>query len=340
MKIAADGLAARLAGRLAPVYLVAGDEPLQLGECCDAIRAAARAAGFGTREVMEAGAGFDWQQLGASAAAMSLFADRKLIDLRVPNGKPGTEGGKALVEYCSDPPPDSLLLLTLPRLDRQQQGSKWFRSVDAAGAVVQVWPVDAAHLPNWIRQRLTQNGIQPTDAAVNLLAERVEGNLLAARQEIDKLLLLHGPGPLDVEQLSAAVVDSARFDVFDLVDSALRGETARAIRVLEGLRAEGTAAPVVLWALHREAAQLARIATDVARGGAPDEAIRRAGVYARRSGTVRRALATRPAGAWLATLTQCHEADRAIKGLGNGQPWLSLASLVVAMSAPPTRARA
>lgn len=329
MKIAPDRLTAHLDGRLAPVYLVSGDEPLQAGECCDAIRAAARAAGHTVREVLDAGSGFDWQQLAAEAAAFSLFGERKIIDLRIPGGKPGTDGGKALAAYCANPPSDSLLLITMPRLDRQQQNTKWFKAIDAAGVVVTVWPLDAQQLPGWIRQRLDAAGIRPTEDAVRALAERVEGNLLAARQEIDKLLLLHGTGPLDAAQLLAAVSDSARYDVFELVDSALRGEAARCVHILEGLRAEGAAPSVVLWALHREIAQLARIAADVATGTPADRALRDARVMSRRIGIVRRALDARPAAAWLGLLAQCHQADRAIKGLGTQPPWLLLESIAL-----------
>ncbi len=332
MRVYPEKLADHLRGGLAACYLVSGDEPLQLGECCDEIRAAARSAGFGTREVLEAGGGFDWQQLGAEAAAFSLFADRKLIDLRVPNGKPGAEGSKAIVAYCDNPPPDTALLVTLPRLDRQQQNSKWFKALDALGVTVQVWPVDPQRLPGWIEKRMQRAGLQPTREAVRMLADRVEGNLLAARQEIEKLALLHGAGPLDATQLAAAVADSARYDVFELVDSALRGETERCVHILDGLRGEGLAPPVVLWALHRETRSMAQIAADVARGQPPEQAISRAKVFAKRSGVVRQGLSNLRTAQWLALLDRCHEADRAIKGLGSAQPWLLLEDIVLAMS--------
>lgn len=338
MRLYPEKLREHLGRELAAAYLVSGDEPLQLGECCDTIRAAARAAGYSTREVLEAGTGFDWQQLGAEAAAFSLFADKKIIDLRIPNGKPGAEGGKALTSYCQDPPPDTLLLVTLPKLDRQQQNSKWFKALDALGAVIQVWPVEPARLPAWIEQRLHAVGIQPTREAVGMLADRVEGNLLAARQEIEKLLLLHGEGPLDAGQLAAAVADSARYDVFELVDSALRGEASRCIHILDGLRAEGVAAAVVLWALHREVRNMAQISADVAKGLSPDHAVSRARVFSKRTALVRKALAHLRTTQWLALLDVCQRADGAIKGLGDRDPWLLFEDIVVAMSgqAPAT----
>ena len=331
MRIHPERLETQLRERLLPVYLVSGDEPLQVGECCDAIRAAARAAGHATREVLEAGSAFDWQQLTAEAAALSLFADRRLFDLRIPSGKPGTEGGRALLAYCADPPPDALLLISLPRIDRQQQGSKWFKAIDTIGAIVQVWPVEPHRLPAWVEQRLRQAGVAPTREAVELLAERVEGNLLAARQEIEKLLLLHGAGPLDVEQLNASVTDSARFDPFDLVDSALRGDPARCLHILSGLRSEGVPPARVLWALHREIRQLARISADVARGASPEQAVQRAKVFARRVGLVRQGATRLRAAQWLKLLDHCLGVDHAIKGLSPESPWLLLEAIALTM---------
>ncbi|MCB1787804.1 MAG: DNA polymerase III subunit delta [Gammaproteobacteria bacterium] len=329
MRLSGDKLAAHLAGTLAPIYLISGDEPLQHGECCDAVRAAATRAGFTTRTVMDVGSGFDWQQLNAEAAAFSLFAEKKVIDLRIPGGKPGSEGSKALLAYCENPPTDTLLLVSLPKLDRQQQQAKWFQALETAGVVVSVWPIEARRLPMWIEQRLRAAGILPTGEAVSLLAERTEGNLLAARQEIEKLLLLHGPGPLDATQLTAAVTDSARFDVFELVDSTLRGEAERCLHILDGLRSEGTATPVVLWALHREVHSLAQITADTARGVAIDTALQRARVFSSRSNLVRQALGRLRTAQWLALLDRCHLIDAAIKGQHRTDPWLLLEQLVL-----------
>lgn len=334
MRVYPDRLQAHLAGPLAAAYLVSGDEPLQHAECCDAIRHAARAAGHSTREVMQAGSGFDWHQLGAEAAAFSLFAEKKVIDLRIPGGKPGAEGSKALLAYCGNPPPDTLLLVSLPKIDRQQQNSKWFKAIDDLGVVIQVWPIEAARLPGWIEQRLTTAGIRPSREAVRMLADRVEGNLLAARQEIEKLLLLHGEGPLDADQLAAAVADSARYDVFELVDSALRGEAPRAVHILEGLRTEGVAAAVVLWALHRELRSMAQISADVAKGLGPDQAIQRARVFSKRSGLVRQGLGRLRTAQWLGLLDLCHLTDGAIKGCIRRDPWLLLEDIVLTVSGP------
>lgn len=331
MRLYPDKLDGALQRELLPSYVVTGDEPLQHGESCDAIRATARESGHTTREVLEAGSGFDWNQLLAEAAAFSLFAEKKVIDLRIPNGKPGAEGSKALVAYCSNPPPDTLLLISLPKIDRQQQNSKWFKALDSLGGIVQVWPVEPNRLPGWIEQRLRSVGIDATKDAVRLLADRVEGNLLAARQEIEKLLLLHGPGKLDADQLMTAVADSARYDVFELVDSALRGEAERCVHILDGLRAEAVAAPVVLWAIHRELHCLTQISADIAKGLSPDHAISRAKVFSKRTGLVRQGLGRQRTAGWLNLLEQCHHVDRAIKGLSTEQPWLLLEQILLAM---------
>ncbi len=333
MRLRAEQLPRHLGETLAPVYLLSGDEPLLLNEAADAIRTAARAAGHDNREVMEAGSGFDWNTLLAEAASFSLFAEKKIIDLRIPGGKPGREGGKALAEYCANPPPDTLLLLTLPKIERKQQAGKWFKAIDSLGVVVQVWPVELAQLPRWIEQRLRQAGLQPSKDAVQLLAERVEGNLLAADQEIEKLLLLHGEGPLDAATLADAVADSARYDVFDLVDAALSGELSRCLHILEGLKGEDIAAPVVLWALHREITQLAGLSVAGAQGKNIDQAMTAARVWDKRKPLLRRAVTRLKPAQWLALLNDCQAADAAAKGADPRDPWLLFEQIISRIAA-------
>ena len=324
MRIRPEQLEQHIARGLAPIYLVSGDEPLQVNEACDAIRAAARRAGHENREVMEAGPGFDWSALAAEANSFSLFAEKKIIDLRIPNGKPGRDGGKALAEYCERPPEDTVLLLTLPKLDRQQQGGKWFKTIEQLGVILQVWPIEVQRLPQWIEQRLRSAGLQAEREAVDMLAERVEGNLLAAHQEIEKLLLLHGTGHLNAQQLADAVGDSARYDVFELVDSALRGETRRCLHILDGLRGEGVAPQVVLWALHREIAQMTEMSAATAKGLSLDHAMSRARIWEKRKPLVRKALQRLQTPAWLSLLGLCQQADAASKGADTRDPWLVL----------------
>ncbi len=334
-----DQLPRQLEQGLAPVYAVSGDEPLQREEAADAVRAAARAAGCGTREILEADGRFDWDLLAAQGESLSLFAEKKLVDLRLPGGKPGRAGAEALTTWCRNPPPDVVLLVTLPKLERGQRNAKWVKAIDEAGVLVQVWPVEAARLPAWIEGRMRRAGLEPEPGVARLLAERTEGNLLAARQEIEKLRLLQGGGPVALETVRRAIADSARFDVFDLMDAALEGRATRGLRILSGLRAEGTAPAVVLWALAREVRILAGLADAVARGTPLAQALADAGVWKNRrkrvADGVKRVAPTR----WRALLVQCEAADAMIKGAQPGDPWLQMEQilLVVAGVGAPQR---
>jgi DNA polymerase-3 subunit delta len=334
MRLRLEELPGHLRGTLAPCYVVSGDEPLQLGEAADAIRAAARAAGHGTRQIFEAGAQFDWGSLAAEANAMSLFAEQKVIDLRIPSGKPGKEGGAALAEYAAAPPPDTLLLLTMPKLDKQQQGTKWFKAMERLGVVIQVWPVRIDELPRWVTQRMRAAGLEPTTDVAQLLADRAEGNLLAAHQEIEKLLLLNGPGPVDQAQFAAVVSDTARFDVFLLVDSALSGDAARSLRILAGLRAEGLAPAVVLWALAREVRALAGMAATAKRTNNIGQAMAaaRPKIFANRQPLVRAALQRFGPNAWTSLLARCQHIDMTIKSSHGQDAWRQFEILLLNMA--------
>ena len=336
MRLRPDQLSAHLQKGLAPVYLVSGDEPLQLGEAADAIRAAARQAGYSSREILEADGRFDWKRLEQQADELSLFAEKKVVDLRLPGGKPGREGAAALAAWCDRLPADTLLLVTLPRLDRSQLNSKWVKALEKAGVLVQVWPPDPRQLPRWIEQRMRAAGLQPEPGVAPMLAEQTEGNLLAARQEIDKLVLLHGEGRIGQEQLSRAVSDSARFDVFGLADAALGGETGRVIRILEGLRAEGVALPVVLWALAREIRALAAMAADLERGVPLARVLAEGRVWKNRQPLVSQGLRRLPSDHWRELLQRCQHADAMIKGARSGDPWLQLEQIALAMAGTGT----
>jgi DNA polymerase-3 subunit delta len=268
MKLAPAQLAKHLQGSLAPVYVISGDDPLLCQEAADAIRSAARQQGFDERQVFSADANFDWGTLLQAGASMSLFAEKRLLELRLPSGKPGDKGAAALIEYCSRPAEDTLLLISLPKLDGSAQKTKWGKALVEGQDTqfIQIWPVDAAQLPQWIRQRLSQAGLSAQQDAVELIAARVEGNLLAAAQEIEKLKLMAEGGQITVETVQAAVADSARFDVFGLVDAVLNGEAAHALRMLEGLRGEGVEPPVILWALARELRLLANLSLQYSQG--------------------------------------------------------------------------
>ena len=252
MKVNGDNLAGQLSRSLASIYLVSGDEPLLVNEAADAIRARARANGFAERELHVIERGFDWQALLSQSRAMSLFAQRKIIEIRMANPTPGEQGGNAIIELATQPSPDNLVLILTGKMDGRVQSSKWVNAIDKHGALVQVWPVDLPKLPAWIRERLSRHGLQAEPAAAALLAERVEGNLLAAHQEVEKLALLLPQGAVTAETVMDAVADSARYDVLQIGEAAMRGQTARALRILEGLRAEGVDATLALWAVNKD----------------------------------------------------------------------------------------
>ena len=246
MDLSADRLASQVAKEpLRPAYLIAGNEPLLVLEAADAVRAAARAQGIGEREVHDMeGRDADWGALDAAIHAPSLFASQRLVEVRLPTGKPGTEGAKLIAGICADPPPDVVLLVIAGEWSKQH-GGKWAEAIGKVGHVAIAWPVKPHDLVGWVAQRMRSRGVQASQDAIARLAQRVEGNLLAAAQEIDKLALLTRgePGMLDLERMDALVADSARFDVFRLVDAALNGQPAQVARVVAGLQAEGEAIP-------------------------------------------------------------------------------------------------
>lgn len=330
MKISPDNLESRLGQGLAPVYFFSGDEPLQLAEAADAVRRAARSQGFTEREVLDVDKGFDWHSLLAAGNAMSLFAERRIIDLRLPSGKPGKDGGAALVEYAARPPEDTVLLISSGKIDKRSQQAKWYKALDAIGVTLQLWPVEAQQMPQWLARRLQSRGLQPVREAVAMISERVEGNLLAAAQEVEKLLLLYGEGPLSVAQVEAAVSDSARFDVFNLVDVALSGDVARLTRMLEGLRGEGVEPILVLWALNREIRSLAQMAAQIEQGQALDRVT--ASVWAKRKAPVQAGLRRHNSRRWQQMLRRAARLDRVIKGAATGNAWDELLQLGLIMA--------
>lgn len=257
MKLFADRLKERLGRGLDRVYLIAGPEHLLVEEACDAVRAAARAAGIDERVVLEADARFDWARLSAATETLSLFSSRRLVEVRMPSGKPGREGAAALREWIGQDS-DDVLLVKCNAWDLTQEKSAWARALEGAGVYLPCWSVKAAQLPDWISRRLSSRGLQADHAACRFLAERLEGNLLAAAQEIDRLALLYGEGKrLGLDELRAAVADSARFDSFRLVELVLAGQAGSAVRCVRGLRETDTPMPMILSALARELQTLA-----------------------------------------------------------------------------------
>jgi DNA polymerase-3 subunit delta len=313
---------------LPAVILIAGDEPLQREESADAIRAAARAQGYTDREVFVAERSFDWDAMLTAGASLSLFASKRILELRLPSAKPGTKGAEALGDYAKDPAPDTLLLVIAE--DKLEGNPVWAQNLERAGMFIQVWPVAPAEVPTWVRQRLKIKGFDATPDAVTLISGRVEGNLLAAKQEIEKLALLREPGVLDAESVATAVTDSARYDAFKLVDAALAGDIPRTVRILEGLRAEGEEPVLVLGALLRQLKELASFALEI-EAGTPTQRVT-AGVWERRRPLIQTALKRRKAAAWQRLLKKAQRADRVLKGRTFGRPWDELLELSTGMA--------
>ncbi len=335
MQVKAENLASALKKNLAPIYLIYGDELLLVQEAADAVRAAARAQEFSEREVFNVDRDFDWQKLTESSNNLSLFAERRILEIRMPTGKPGDAGGKALRAYAARPAEDTLLLIISGKLDAQQRKSKWVTDLEAAGVGVPIWPVDTAHLPGWIRTRMQRCGLQPTTEAAELLAERIEGNLLACAQEIDKLKLLLGEGPVDIAAVTAAVTDSSRFDVFDLVDSALSGQAERSVRMLLGLRGEGVEPVVVVWALARELRSLAAMVWEMSQGASASAVMGRHRVWSSRQPVIGKALSRINTGLGFSLLSDCAHLERVVKGRASGNAWDELVQLCLRLAGRP-----
>ncbi len=350
MQIRADQLQAHLGKGLRPLYTVWGDEPLLAQEALDALRSAARAAGCSERQIHTvSGARFDWSSVLGAARELSLFSDRQLIEIRIPGGKPGKDGSDALQIYCdsvAEPGSGNVTLVSLPRLDRTQQSSAWFGALERAGVTIRIDAVERKALPQWIAQRLAQRGqrVQGGDAGAHALAffaDRVEGNLLAAHQEIEKLALLYPSGELSFEQIETAVLNVARYDVFKLGEAILAGQVGRALRMLEGLQAEGEAAVLVHWAIAEDIRALKRI-KDAVQGGQPlPLALREARVWGPRERLIERALPFFSETTLSHLLEAASVCDGLVKGLRHADwpadPWQALQKLVLMLLQQTTR---
>lgn len=332
MKISNDRIADQLNRKLLPAYLLVSDEPLLLGEAADAIRRKAREQGFGTRELMFVERGFDWNDLYASGANLSLFSERRILELRMPTGKPGKPGAAALVSYLDNPPEDTLLLVLSGRLDKSARRGAWVRTFEKKAVMYELPPVPPAQLPRWISARMKAAELDCPIEVARMLADRVEGNLLAAAQEIEKLRLANGPGRVDADTVLRSVADSARFDVFTLADAALVGDAARLLRVIEGLRVEGVAVPLVVWALNSTLHQLALVAWHMHRGLGPDAAMAKAHIWSNRRTLVRAAVKRHGFASLYRMLARLGQIDRAGKGQGPGDPWAMIRQLACEMA--------
>lgn len=327
MQITSDDLPRHLAKGLATLYVVHGDALLLAIEAADSIRAAAKAAGYSERETFVAEQHFKWAELRNSAQSLSLFAERKVIDLRIPSGKPGVEGGQSLQDYVANMSPDILTLISLPRLDKTTQKSRWFTALEASAVMVTAEDIPRNAMPGWIAGRLKRQEQSANKDTLEFLADRCEGNLLAAFQEIQKLALLFPAGELSFEQVKDAVMDVARYDIFKLSEAMLGGDPARFARILDGLRAEGTATVLVLWAISEDIRTLGKVLHATQRGGNIDGALREARVWGPRQGLIGNAARRFKFAHVERAMHQAAQLDKIIKGLRQGDVWDALLQL-------------
>ncbi|UJB32566.1 DNA polymerase III subunit delta [Chromobacterium sp. Beijing] len=328
-----DALIAALGKGLAPLYLIHGEEALLALEAADALRQAVREQGYQEREVLTVEAGFDWSQLRDAMSSVSLFAERKLLEIRIPNGKPGTEGAEALQQLAAQPPQDTVTLITLPKLERAQQQSKWFQALEKLAVTAEARLVGRAELPGWITRRLKAQGQVLGGEALAFFVDRVEGNLLAARQEVDKLALLYPAGELTLEQLRAAVANVARFDVFHLSESWLAGDVPRVLRMLDGLMAEGEAPVLVLWSLTEDVRMLLRLRQGLKDGRNARDMARELRLWGDKQRLAEPALRRIGPRKLMTALDECARIDRQIKGVEVGDPWQTMRGLAGLLAA-------
>ena len=326
MRLTAEQFLERPPSTLAPLYVVYGPEPLTALEAADALRERARAAGYAEREVLTAEAGFDWSRLLSASSELSLFATQRLMEIRIPGGKPGRDGSAALEQYCQRLPGDTVTLLTLPDIDWQGRQAKWFLALESTAVMIEAVSIDRNRLPQWLGARLARQQQSASSESLEFLADRLEGNLLAAQQEIRKLGLLCAPGEISLELLEDSIADVSRFSPFQLVEAVQAGDAARIRRMLDGLKAEGEAQPLILWVITNEIRLLARL-RGLTRSGRPP--------HPAKARELDRLARRHSIDSLRALLLQAAEIDRMIKGLNPNDPWDALAELAFGVAGKP-----
>jgi DNA polymerase-3 subunit delta len=318
MNIRPEQLESALAGPLSSVYLVSGDEPLQVMEATDLIRRVCRAQGYAEREIFDVDGNFDWQLFSEEAANMSLFSSQRILDVRLPSGKPGRQGSEAIKQYLERPPEDTILLITSGKLDKGSKNSAWYKAIDKNGAVIQCWPVGLDRLHPWVRQRFQSRGMQPDKEVVDYVCQHVEGNMLAAAQEIDKIHLLVGPGAVGFESVREAITDNSRYSVFELVDIAMKGDRSRVLKVANSLFAEGVEPLAVIWVFAKELRLLCSAASDPSTA---EYKLSRSGIWQSRMPLFKSCLTRHSEKSLQSLLKRCAKIDGISKGFESGNAW-------------------
>lgn len=327
MRITPEHLSQHLQKQLAPLYTVFGDELLLTTEAADSVRAKARQAGYVEREIFNVDHHFNWTDLQQRSNSLSLFGQRRIIDIRIPTGKPGNQGSAVIEEYCRSLPLDTITLVTLPKIDQQGIATKWFKALEAEGVIIPVYPVERSRLPAWIGQRLGMQGQDANADTLQFLADKVEGNLLAAYQELKKLALLYPPGMLSFNQVKDAVLDVARYDVFKLPSTMMAGDIARYIRMLEGLRGEGTALPLIVSTLAGPIRSLVTVRKGLDSGRSAAQLMNQIRVWRDQQKVMEDAARRLGLEQLISALSHAAKIDRISKGIGRGDPWDELLQL-------------
>lgn len=334
MNIRPDQLQSGITKTVYPVYLVSGDEPLQQMESLDLIRSFLREQEYAEREVLDVDAQFDWFRLMEEAANMSLFSSRRIVELRLPTGKPGRQGSQVIKDYLSRPPEDTVLIINAGKVDASAKKSAWYKSVEQNGLVVQCWPVPIEKLSVWLKQRFKKRDMDADNEVLAYISQHVEGNLLAADQEIEKLYLLLGPGKVTYADVAEAVTSQSRYSVFELVDMLLTGNTKRVIKIIAGLKAEGIVPVVVNWALTKDIRLLTQVAQDVS---SAEFILKRSGVWQSRMALFKSCLARHHHRSFQMMLKRCAYIDAASKGMVDTNVWDEIETLCVRLAGTTKR---
>lgn len=335
MKIYPNQLSAQLHKNLATIYLVSGDEHLLVQESRDAIVKQAKEKGFATESPIQVEKSFSWDEFLLESRAQSLFSNQTILELRLQTSKIGKPGGNAILEYLQSPPPDKLLLIISPKIDSSTTKTKWYTAIEKSGVIVTAWPIERNQLPAWIKERMAQVGLSTDAQGLNLIADFTEGNLLATAQEIEKLRLIHGSGKISAQDIENCIGDSSRFDIFQLVDTALSGNTKKSLHVLERLKEEGAEPILVLWALTREIRTLINIHFGLKEGKPIDLLFKQNGIWNKKQPIIRHAVNKLSLQHLYKLLQNAEKIDRTIKGLEVGNYWDDLASSLLNLSGSP-----
>ncbi len=334
MNVRPDQLQANIKKAVYPVYLVSGDEPLQQMESLDVIRSFLREQEYAEREILDVDAQFDWHRLMEEAANMSLFASRRIVELRLPSAKPGRQGSQIIKEYLSRPPEDTVLIINAGKVDASAKKSAWYKSVEQNGLVVQCWPVPVEKLSVWLKQRFKNRDMDADNEVLAYISQHVEGNLLAADQEIEKLYLLLGPGKVTYADVAEAVTSQSRYSVFELVDMLLTGNTKRVIRILSGLKAEGIVPVVINWALTKDIRLLVQAAQAQAAQdrSSAEFLLKRSGVWQNRMALFKACLSRHSHRSLQMMLKRCAYIDAVSKGVMDANVWDEIETLCVRLA--------